>query len=131
AGANLGSLYARQQMAIVGAHRIASMSPREDAASDPAILGPMIAQLHVARMLGDHRAQSLIDRHSADFNWEYYGRNVLNQTARFMDEIGCYAQLKGRLAIGPDPRPNAYEWDQMEKDPGARVSLYTRSRPNP
>src|SRR5690606_9993621 len=48
AGANLGSLYARQQMAIVGAHRIASMSPREDAASDPAILGPMIAQLHVA-----------------------------------------------------------------------------------
>lgn len=131
AGSNLGSLYARQQMAIVSAHRVTGLPIDKLAQADQGNLGVMVAQLEVARMLGDHRAQALIDRYATNFDWDYYGKHVLTQTAIFMDQYGEYARARGERVKGPDPRPNAEAWSKLQEDPSALVTVYTRGRSYP
>lgn len=130
-GAHLGSLYARQQLAIVSTHRATGLPIDELAQADQGNLGVMVAQLEVARMLGDHRAQALIDRYTTNFYWDDYGKHVLTQTAIFMDQYGEYARARGERAKGPDPRPNAEAWEALQEDPNALVKVYTRGRSYP
>lgn len=126
-GANLGSLYARQQLAIAATQEVTGL-PASDLAmqADQGNLGVMISQLEVARMLGDHRAQALIDRFAVNFSWDKYGQHVLKQTSIFMDQYGEYARATGSRAVGPDPRPNAGMWAKLQEDRGALVTVYTR-----
>lgn len=130
-GANLGSLYAMQQLAMINAHQATGLPIEDLAEADQGNLGVMVAQFEVARMLGDHRAQALIDRYSVNFDWDHYGKHVLRQTGIFMDQYGEFARARGEPVRGPDPRPNAAAWDQLKKDPDALVQVYTRSHPGP
>ena len=127
-GAGLGSLYAMQQVAIVSAQRATGLPTENLAQADQGNLGVMVARLEVARMLGDHRAQVLIDRYAKNFHWDVYGKQVLAQTAIFMDQYGEYARARGERVRGPDPRPNADAWANLEKDPNGLVTVYTRGR---
>lgn len=128
AGAGLGSLYAMQQAAIVSAHRATSLPIENLQQADQGNLGVMVARLEVARMLGDHRAQALIDRYAANFEWDVYGKQVISQAAIFMDQYGEYARARGERVRGPDPRPNAELWSRLHEDPNALVTVYTRGR---
>ena len=130
-GADLGSLYARQQLAIAATQQATGLPVAQLADADQGNLGILVSQLEVARMLGDHRAQALIDRYAVNFDWNAYGKHVLAQTAIFMDQYGEYARTTGSRAIGPDPRPNAVQWAQLERDPDALVTVYTRGRSYP
>lgn len=130
-GANLGSLYAMQQLAMINTHQATGLPMEDLAEADQGNLGVMVAQLEVARMLGDHRAQALIDRYSVNFDWDHYGKHVLRQTGIFMDQYGEFARARGEPVRGPDPRPNAAAWDQLKQDPDALVKVYTRSHPDP
>lgn len=131
AGSSLGSLYARQQMAIVSAHQITGLPIDDLGQADQGNLGAMVAQLEVARMLGDHRAQALIDRYTTNFSWDLYGKHVMAQTAIFMDQYGEFARARGERVRGPDPRPNAEAWAKLQEDPNALVTVYTRGRSYP
>lgn len=126
-GANLGSLYARQQYALHSAHRATQLPIDRLAESDQGTLGILLSRLEVARMLGDHRAGALIERYGANFNWDQYGRDVLAQAATFMDQYGAYARARGRSPVGPDPRPNAELWNDVQGQQGALVTVYTRT----
>ena len=125
-GANLGSLYAWQQLALVGTQKATGLPVTALAQADQGNLGIMVSQLEVARMLGDHRAQAMIDRLAVNFDWDVYGKHVLTQTAIFMDQYGEYARATGARVVGPDPRPNAQLWEQLRTDPDAMVNVYTR-----
>ena len=127
-GAYLGSLYSQQQLAIVSAQRASGLSRDELANADPGIVGVMVARLEMARMLGDHRAQALIDQYAVKFDWNAYGKQILTQTAIFMDQYGEYARARGERVRGPDPRPNADAWANLRKDPNGLVTVYTRGR---
>lgn len=131
AGASLGSLHAMQQMAIVSTHRSTGLPIDDLAQADQGNLGVLVSRLEVARMLGDHRAQALIDRYATNFDWNHYGKHVLTQTAIFMDQHGEFARARGERVQGPDPRPNAEAWAKLQEDPSALVKLYTRGRTYP
>lgn len=126
AAAAFGSLYARQQMALVNTMDLTGLPMDRLGEADQASLGVMVAQLEMARLLGDHRAKAYIDRYASTFDWKLYGRNVMNQTAEFMRQYGEFARAVGRRPAGPDPRPNAELWSSLGSDPNAAVTVYDR-----
>lgn len=126
-GANLGSLYARQQHALHSALRATQLPIDQLANSDQGTLGILLSRLEVARLLGDHRAGALIEQYGANFNWDQYGKGVLAQVATFMDQYGAHARARGRRPVGPDPRPNAELWDELQGQSGSLVTVYTRN----
>lgn len=125
-GAKLGSLHARQQLAIYSAHRITGLPVEDLAAADQGNLGVLIASLEVARLLGDHRAQALIDKYGENFYWDTYGKQVLTQVGVLMDQYGEYTSARGERSFGPDPRPNSERWARLSGNPRALVTVYTR-----
>lgn len=126
AGADLGSLYARQQLAISTAQSVTGLPLDKLWQADQGNLQVMVAQLEMAKMLGDHRAQSYIDRFTTNFDWQRYGKHVLTQTAEFMRQYGEGARARGERAMGPDPRPNADAWARLQSDPDGLVTVYRR-----
>lgn len=131
AGAAFGSLYARQQMALTNAQSITGLSREDLDQADQGNLQVMVAQLEVARLLGDHRAQDYINKHAATLNWKHYGKHVLAQTAEFMRQYGEGARARGQRVVGPDPRPNADAWSRLSSDPHATVTVYRRGGGEP
>lgn len=125
-GAELGSLYARQQLAIAMAQSVTGLPVEDLWQADQGNIQVMVAQLEVAKMLGDHRAQAYIDQFTTNFDWRGYGQHVLTQTAEFMRQYGEGARARGERAMGPDPRPNADAWAQLESDPNGFVTVYER-----
>jgi len=131
AGADLGSLYARQQLAIVSVHRVTGLPLDEVANADNGNLSVLIAQLEVTRMLGDHRAGTLVEEYGRNFDWRSHGRGVVRQSAQIMNAYGQYARDTGMPPAGPDPRPNAARWAELQADPDALVTVYRRAHSYP
>lgn len=126
AGSRLGSIYARQQLALTTTQRVTGL-PRESLPeADQGNLQVMVAQLEVAKLLGDHRAQEYIDRYAHTLDWEHYGKHVLTQAVEFMRQYGEDARARGVRPMGPDPRPNAEAWGRLSADPNAVVNVYER-----
>lgn len=127
AGSELGSLYARQEMALIATQRLTGLPRDSLSQADQGNLMVMVAQLEVAKLLGDHRAQDYIDRYASTLDWKRYGKHVLTQTAEFMRQYGEGARARGERPLGPDPRPNADAWSRLSSDPNAMVTVYERA----
>ena len=127
AAASQGSLYARQQLAIANMQDITGLPDDRFSEADPGALVILMAQMEMTKQLGDHRAQTYIDRFGEGFDWNTYGRHVLNQTGEFMRQYGENARAVGMRPLGPDPRPNADLWHKLRDDPSAMVTVYQRA----
>lgn len=126
-GAELGSLYARQELAL--AELMDSTGLPRDALHetvDQASLTTFVAQMEVAQIMGDHRAKANIARFAGNFDWSTNSRAVLSQVVEFMRQHASDAAVRGVRATGPDLRPNEDEWLQLQVDQGARVGVYGR-----
>lgn len=73
------------------------------------------ARIEVAKILGDHRAEALLDVHLPEAKRRYDARTVQLQTTEFLRQLGSGAQLMGIAAPGPDPRPNAGLWADLQQ----------------
>ncbi|MGE0209011.1 MAG: hypothetical protein AB7S42_07715, partial [Lysobacteraceae bacterium] len=73
----------------------------------------LMAHLEVARMLGDHNAQYLMDQYLPSFDPRRNAYAVQRQVAEFMRQFGEGARLLGVPPPGPDPRPNAGLWQDL------------------
>lgn len=126
-GAELGSLYARQELAF--AELMDSTGLPRDALNetvDQASLTTFVAQMEVAQIMGDHRAKANVARYAGNFDWSTNSRAVLSQVVEFMRQHAADAAVRGVRATGPDLRPNADEWLQLPVDQNARVVMYGR-----
>lgn len=129
--ANEGSLYARQQLGIANLMDVTGLPIERIAEADQGALAILMAQLEMARLLGDHRANVYIDKFGSNFHWNRYGRHVLDQAAEFMRQYGESARARGKRPVGPDPRPNAEAWSQLQADPYSTVTVYRRDGTSP
>lgn len=126
-GAELGSLYARQELAF--AELMDSTGLPRDALHetvDQASLTMFVAQMEVAQIMGDHRAKANIARYAGNFDWSTNSRAVLSQVVEFMRQHAADAAVRGVRATGPDLRPNEDEWLQLQVDQNARVVVHGR-----
>jgi len=109
AAATTGSIYAMQQHGIARLERA-----RAEGMSDAGWQLAFVATMEMSRMLGDHNADILIQRHAPDFDRRRHADAILRQVNAYMSQHGAEAQLRGRRATGPDPRPNVHEWRRLE-----------------
>lgn len=126
-GSELGSLYARQELAkaeLMAATGLPQNSLHE--AADQASLTTFVAQMEVARIMGDHRAKDNIARYAGEFDWTSNSRAVLAQVVESMRQYAADAAVRGVPAAGPDLRPNADLWLQLKTDPKGSVVVYRR-----
>lgn len=126
-GSELGSLYARQELAFVELMTATGL-PQDSLheTRDQASLTTFVAQMEVARIMGDHRAQANIERYASNFDRQSNSQAVLSQVVELMRQFGADAAVRGVSATGPDLRPNAAEWTQLKVDPNARIVVYRR-----
>lgn len=108
--ATLGSIYAWEQLGIAN-YNYALETLGGDPIGDHAII--LMAHLEVARMLGDHNAQYLMDQYLPSFDHRRNAYAVQRQVAEFMRQFGEGARLLGVPPPGPDPRPNAGLWQDL------------------
>jgi hypothetical protein len=126
-GSSHGSLFAREQLAIVDLQRAVGLS-REQLANTfmHDQLAVFAGQIEVAKMLGDHRAQVYLDRYAGAMDASRHADDVLRHAAEFMRQHGEDARVRGVAATGPDPRPNAGLWKEMQERPDMQVAVYDR-----
>ncbi len=73
------------------------------------------ARMEVAKILGDHRADALFATYFPDYDSQGGARTVQVQTTEFLRQLGANAQLQGTATAGPDPRPNAQLWADLQQ----------------
>jgi hypothetical protein len=109
--ASMGSVYAYEEAAI--AQFRAGVEAEGGEVSDNQS-NALRARLEVAKILGDHRADELIQQYLPTYNLASNARTVQVQTTEFLRQLGSNAQVQGRTMPGPDPRPNAELWADMK-----------------
>ena len=126
-GAERGSLYARQELALVQL-MAASGLPREKLheATDQPSLSLFVAHLKVAEILGDHRATASVTRYASNLEWASQAESVLAQVVELMRQHSADAARRGVRATGPDLRPNREAWASIQQNPDQFVRLYPR-----
>lgn len=121
-GAQLGSLYAREQHALVELMRVSEVRDGQIVAFPSEHDVVLAARMEVARMLGDHRAEQYIEKFAANVDRTRYSDDILGLTREFMRQYGATESPRA-----PDPRPNADLWKELESaPPSSMVSLYQR-----
>lgn len=120
AAAQHGSLYAREQAAIVNRGR----NP------DPALAHEYVGfalEMEIARIFGDHRVDAIIRRElpvgAIDANVR---AGVLHNLSSQLQLIAEDAKLRGVPPQVPDPRPNADIWAQIDAGTVTEVTVYPR-----
>lgn len=108
----LGSTYAYQRAAIAQFKLYAEQNGGKVTEANKDVL---MARLQVARILGDHRASAVAAAYLPGYDMDRSARSVLPQVEIFMKKLGEEAQLLGVPSPGPDPRPNAAEWEDLDK----------------
>jgi hypothetical protein len=126
--AAMGSIYASEEGAVAERQLV-----RERLGSGNAQLDAVYrARLEVARVLGDHTVQYLIDRDMPDFDMSAHGADVQRHTTEFLRQLGDDAKLRGLAAPGIDPRPNGAQWMDLYTlnqagGGGDSVTIYERN----
>ena len=116
--ADLGSLYAREQMAFAHLQLQTGYTPGSDVRIPAADQVMFVAYMETARILGDHRVDRYINQVAGDLDRRKYSDDILIQTTEFMRQIGEDAATRGVRAPGPNPRPNQELWEKIEQNPG-------------
>jgi len=107
--AAMGSIYASEEAAV--AERM--LVQERLGVGKPDLDAVYRARLEVARILGDHTVQFLIDRDIAEFDMAARGADVQRHTTEFLRHLGDDAQLRRIPAPGLDPRPNGAQWSDL------------------
>lgn len=132
AGAVLNSAASSGALYAMELHALTSLKIMEElggGVATDADISIFVAQLEMARMLGDHNVDFLIDRYAPGFDRERHSAHILTLVAEFMRQRGYDAQLRGIPSQGPDPRPNGFEWNELrQKSDGHEVLVYDRRR---
>jgi len=108
--ATRGSIYAYEQAAIAQLQDAKASGQLTTADANV-----FRARIEVARILGDHRAIGLVDQYLPNYNSAANARAVQQYTTEFMRQLGSSAQTQGITMGGPDPRPNAQLWADLQK----------------
>lgn len=120
-----GSLYAREQSAIVDRNR----NP------DPALAQEYVGfalEMELARILGDHRVDTIIRRElPAGAIDDNVRAGVLHNLPAQLQLIAEDAKLRGAPPQVPDPRPNADIWAQIDAGTATEVTIYPRQDMKP
>lgn len=107
--ASQGAVYAYEEGAI------AEHAMLKERNGDPETVDAMLrAKLEVARMMGDHRVDYLLEKYLPNQS-STNPATVQTYTTEFMRQLGSNAQLLGVPAAGPDPRPNLDQWNDISK----------------
>lgn len=121
-GMQLGSIYAMEQHAIHGLIEASDVQDGRIIATPSAIKALFVAEMEVARMLGDHRVDHYIRQYASGLDMSIHADDILSQTAEYMRQYGM-----SEAPRAPDPRPNASLWSQVDAaDPDGIVSVYLR-----
>ena len=124
--ANLGSLYALEQLAYAELLDFQSSPGQRDIASEQNAQALFVARMEQARIMGDHRVDYYINQVASGLDRQRYGDQILRQTTEFMRQMGADAATRGVAARGPDARPNIDVWQAAELDPNGTISAGIR-----
>jgi len=119
----LGSTFAYEEGAIteyrLGLERFGPSDDNDDV---------LRARLEVARILGDYKVDYLIDKYLPDYPMAERANVVQRHATVFLGKLGEDAQLRNLPPPGPDPRPNAEAWKNLQQkaasDPNATFDVY-------
>jgi len=118
--AQKGSIYAREQAAIVN----------RDRNTDPALAHAFVGfalDMELARIFGDHRVDALIRRELPAGAVDVYVREgVLASLPAQLQLIAEDARMRGVPMPAPEPRPNADLWNQIDAGSVTEVTVYAR-----
>ncbi len=105
----LGSIYAYEEAAI------AEYNLMNERLGGSSLDGQniLMARLEVARILGDHTVQYLIDTHLPGYDVRRNAYAVQQYVTEFMRQLGENARHLGVQSPGTDPRPNAELWSDL------------------
>lgn len=110
--ATMGSIYAYEESAIAEYQlTLQRLGPAARASAEDSLR----AKIEVAKILGDHRAGTLLGKYIPDYNDNSSAGIVQQYTTEYLRQLGNNAQLLGAPPPGPDPRPNLEQWNDLEK----------------
>lgn len=125
--AQRGSLYAREQSAIVGAIVDRTRSPK--LAHEYTLVA---LDMEIARIFGDHRVDALIRRElPPGAITPVVQSGVLAALPVQLQLIAEDAKLRGVPPPSPDPRPNGVLWEQIDAGTVSEATVYPRSSRRP
>jgi hypothetical protein len=126
--ARRGSLYARQRQAELSRASSLALMPNSDPYNYNA---SYLAELELAKYMGDHRANEAQAARvlPSNIQFDLYSRDVLY---RFQAQLGYYntqyQREYGRMPQ-PDPRPNAAQWERIDRGELVTVTIFVPNRP--
>jgi hypothetical protein len=105
----LGSIYAYEEAAV------AEYNLMNERLGGSSLDGQniLMARLEVARILGDHTVQYLVDTHLPGYDVRSNAYAVQQHVTEFMRQLGENARHLGVQSPGTDPRPNAELWNDL------------------
>lgn len=109
---SLGSIYAYEE-AAVAQFKVGVAEDGGTVSSNQA--NALRARLEVTKILGDHRADALVQQYLPDYDLKANAQIVQLQTTEFLRQLGSNAQSQGVSMPGPDPRPNVGLWSDLQK----------------
>lgn len=122
--AKRGSIYARELHAIAKLKDFMNGSGAQFPGDAKSLF---VAQMEVARLLGDHRVDAYIREYAGDLNRSVYGPQIISQTAEYMRQYAEDLQLRKQPPPVIDLRPNADLWAKAEQSPqDATINAYVR-----
>jgi hypothetical protein len=126
--ARRGSLYARQRYAeSLRAHSLAD-SPN---ASTYNANADYLAELELARYMGDHRAGEVQASRVLPPGTRFgdYSRDVLSLFQGLLGQYNTQYQREYGRMPKPEPRPNAERWERIDRGELVTVTIYVPNKP--
>jgi len=122
--ASHGSVYAYEEAAVA---LLKQQVENNNGRVDPIYANMFRARMEVAKIMGDHRADALFAQYFPNYDSRSNAQTVQLQTTEYLRQLGSNAQAQGTRAAGPDPRPNADLWDNLQKlnEAGGSTDLAT------
>jgi hypothetical protein len=126
--AGRGSIYARQRQAEL--RRAASLAAMPNL--DPYNYNASyLTQLELAKYMGDHRANEAQAARVLPSNtrFDLYSRDVLYRFQALLGQYNTqYEREYGRMPK-PEPRPNAAQWERIDRGELVTVTIYVPNKP--
>ncbi|WP_369936162.1 hypothetical protein [Xanthomonas tesorieronis] len=110
--ASHGSIYAYEEAAVA---QLKQQIQNNRGDVDQSTQNAFRARMEVAKIMGDHRADALFSEYFPSYDSQANAQAVQTQTTEFLRQLGANTQAQGTTSAGPDPRPNADLWANLQK----------------
>jgi hypothetical protein len=110
--ASHGSIYAYEEAAVA---QLKQQIQNNNGDVDQSTQNAFRARMEVAKIMGDHRADALFSEYFPNYDSQANAQAVQIQTTEFLRQLGANTQAQGTASAGPDPRPNADLWANLQK----------------